>query len=121
MFDVPNAEELREFLKKYNLTGAEAARLVGVDSRTIRKWTASEEAANRRSMPWSAWALLRVRVGAVTVQQLDDETQTYNPRDICEWRPVQQGYEAQCLPSEIYKDFPRDRCPHCGKKVSFGD
>lgn len=71
MYDIPSAEELREFLIEHGLTGAAAARLVGVDSRTIRKWTASEEAANRRSIPWSAWALLRLRVGSANIKDLD--------------------------------------------------
>jgi len=75
MYDVPSAEELREFLKKNGLTGAEAARLVGVDSRTIRKWTASAEADNRRSMPWSAWALLRLMVGAETVEGIRESVE----------------------------------------------
>jgi hypothetical protein len=69
MYEVPRPEELREFLRANELTGAAAASLVGVDSRTVRKWTASEDAANRRAIPWSAWMLLRLYVGAITVDQ----------------------------------------------------
>lgn len=72
MYDVPSAEELREFLKSHGLTGSAAARLVGVDSRTIRRWTASETAPSKRAMPWSAWALLRLRTSAISLDQLPE-------------------------------------------------
>ena len=72
MYDLPSPLELREFLKFNNLTGSKAAELIGVDSRTIRKWTA-EGGTNARGMPWAAWALLRIMVGAVSVEQLKED------------------------------------------------
>lgn len=69
MYEVPSAAKLREFLRENELTGSSAAGIVGVDSRTVRKWTASEEAENRRAIPWSAWTLLRLYVGDMTVDQ----------------------------------------------------
>lgn len=46
-------ERLREFLRERELSGAEAGALIGVDGRTIRRWTGGE-----REMPWSAWYAL---------------------------------------------------------------
>lgn len=69
MYEVPDSTTFREFLKAHELTGASAARIVGVDSRTVRKWTAYDEADNRRAIPWSAWTLLRLYVGEITVDQ----------------------------------------------------
>lgn len=68
MYKVPSGEELREFLRKHSLTGTAAAAIVGVDARTIRKWTASAEAENRRAIPWSAWILLRLVVGDLRLE-----------------------------------------------------
>jgi hypothetical protein len=69
MYEIPNSEQLREFLKHHNLTGGEAARLVGVDPRTVRKWTAYEGADNKRAIPWSAWTLMRFYVGKLSVEE----------------------------------------------------
>jgi hypothetical protein len=69
MFDVPTPDTLREFFREHKLTGSAAARIVGVDSRTVRKWTASEDADNRRAVPWSAWILLRLYVGEISIDQ----------------------------------------------------
>ena len=50
----PNGEEVREVLRRAGLSGAKAARLVGVtDGRQVRRWT-SEEA----EISYAAWAIL---------------------------------------------------------------
>ena len=49
----PTAERLRALMKQKGLTGAMAAEIVGVNSRTIRKWTGGE-----RAIPEAAWRLL---------------------------------------------------------------
>jgi hypothetical protein len=69
MYEIPSSEQLKEFLKSHELTGSAAARLVGVDQRTVRKWTASDEAANKRAIPWSAWTLLRLYTAEISVDQ----------------------------------------------------
>lgn len=69
MNDIPSPDELREFLKAHNLTGAATAKLVGVDSRTVRKWTSPPEAVSSRKIPWSAWALLLLLTGEKTVEE----------------------------------------------------
>lgn len=54
----PTPDDIRAVLKAGNLTGSAAANLVGVDSRTIRKWTGGE-----RAIPYAAFALLLSVVG----------------------------------------------------------
>lgn len=49
-------ERLRQFLTAANLSGSQAAALIGVDGRTIRRWTGGE-----REMPYSAWYTLLSR------------------------------------------------------------
>lgn len=57
-YEPPNAEEIRAAIKHGNLTGAAAGELVGVNGRTVRKWTGAE-----REIPYSAWRLLLICVG----------------------------------------------------------
>lgn len=70
MYKIPNPEEFREFLKKRGLTGSQAARLVGKDSRAIRRYTAPENQKGARSMQWDTWALLRILSGAASVEDI---------------------------------------------------
>lgn len=69
MYEIPTPDELREFAQRHELTGSAAAEIVGVDPRTWRKWTAAPDADNRRAIPWSAWALLRLYVGELSIDQ----------------------------------------------------
>ena len=73
MYEIPTGEQLRDFLREHSLTGAAAAAIVGVDSRTVRKWTASGDAANRRAIPWSAWILLKLFTGEVSIESYRQE------------------------------------------------
>lgn len=73
MYEVPGGDELREFFKTHGLTGSMAAGIVGVDTRTVRRWTASSEAPSRRAIPWSAWILLRLYVGTLTIEEYKGE------------------------------------------------
>ena len=52
-YESPTADEIRAVLKQAGLTGSMAGQLLGVDGRTIRKWTGGE-----RDIPYSAWRLL---------------------------------------------------------------
>jgi hypothetical protein len=63
---------LRGVLARHHLTGSMAARLLSVDSRTIRKWTSGADIANHRAMPESAWWLLLILTGEITVPDLLD-------------------------------------------------
>ena len=71
----PTGLEVREMLKLCNLSGSQAAKLVGVsDGRTVRKWTSynPEDVAaakaigkkiNQQRIPFAAWAILAERGG----------------------------------------------------------
>jgi hypothetical protein len=73
MYKVPSSEQLREFLKSHELTGSATAGLVGVEPRTVRRWTAYESAANRQPIPYSAWTLLRLYLGELSLDQYREE------------------------------------------------
>lgn len=75
MYKVPTPSELREFLAAHRLTGSAAGKLVGVDSRVIRRWTAPEDQPGSRGMPWAAWALLRLMVGELSVEGARQEAE----------------------------------------------
>lgn len=65
----PTTEEIRHVLKLLNLTGSQAAKVLGVSSskvsgsRTIRKWTGGE-----REMPYATWHLLLAYAGIVKLE-----------------------------------------------------
>jgi hypothetical protein len=63
-------DALRAVLARHSLTGSRAGRLLGVNSRTIRKWTAPNEIANHHDMPDSAWWLLLIVCGELTAADL---------------------------------------------------
>ena len=54
----PTTDEIRAVLRMGNLTGSAAGRLLGVNGRTVRKWTGGES-----DMPYSAWRLLLIHNG----------------------------------------------------------
>ena len=70
MIPTYSPDALRDALARHSLTGSQAGRLLGVDSRTIRKWTAAADISNHRDMPESAWWLLLILVGDLTVPDL---------------------------------------------------
>lgn len=61
-YQEPKPGEIRAVLKQANLTGSAAGVLLGVNGRTIRKWTGGEQA-----MPYSAWRLLLLTTGIALV------------------------------------------------------
>lgn len=70
MFESPEPDDLRDYLRIHELTGSMVARIVGVaDSRVVRKWTSPREAASHANMPLSAWILLQLYVGTLSVEQ----------------------------------------------------
>jgi hypothetical protein len=70
MYPIPEPEELRAWIRDRGMTVGKAARLVGVDPRTARKWTAPRGSASHRAIPWNVWALLRLLAGAATVEAI---------------------------------------------------
>lgn len=63
-------DALRGLLTSHKLTGSQAGRLLGVDGRTIRKWTAGDTVSTHRDMPQSAWWLLLLLTGEATIPQI---------------------------------------------------
>lgn len=49
----PTSEDIRIVIKLNERTGSQIAKLVDVDSRTVRKWVSEE-----RKIPFAAWAIL---------------------------------------------------------------
>lgn len=68
MYDTPSSSELRDFLNRHNLTGSMAGKLVGVDSRSVRRWTAPEGESSHKNIPWASWCVLRLLCGEITVE-----------------------------------------------------
>lgn len=60
VFSSPTSEDVRALLRYAGLTGAQAGQLVGVDGRTIRRWTAQEGTAGHREIPYAAWRLMLI-------------------------------------------------------------
>lgn len=56
----PTPTDVRALMRSSGLTGSQVGDIVGVDGRTVRKWTGGE-----RSMPYSAWRLLLLEVGTI--------------------------------------------------------
>lgn len=69
----PSPERLRELMKKHGLTGSKVAEIVGVNSRTVRKWTGGE-----RGIPEPAWRLLLYWIRAMTRE--DGEHDGWRPQ-----------------------------------------
>ena len=67
--------QLRDTLARLGLTQTGAARLLGVDERTMRRWCAEEGTPQHRRMPEPAARLLRLLAAqmGVTPQETPDE------------------------------------------------
>lgn len=68
--DKPTPDDVRELLRKHGLTGSQAGRICGVDSRTVRRWTAPRGSSGSREIPIAAWRLLCVVTGECEVSAL---------------------------------------------------
>ncbi len=63
-------DRLRAFLRANRLTAASAGELIGVDSRTMRRWTGAHGAPGSAKMPYSAWyALHHIVTGDAATSQ----------------------------------------------------
>ena len=56
----PSPEDVRFVIKSLNLTGSQIGVIMGVDSRTVRKWVSPISASTRCKIPYSAWRLLLI-------------------------------------------------------------
>ena len=73
MYKIPSSKELDSFLKQYNLNNHQAAKLLNVSDRTIRKWTSDISSPSFKVIPWSTWILLRLIVGDVSIEKVREE------------------------------------------------
>lgn len=64
-------DALRGLLKRHAITGGRAGRMLGVEGRSIRKWTASRESVNAHAMPRSAWWLLLLLTREITLKEIE--------------------------------------------------
>ncbi len=73
-YQPPSTQELLSLMKDCAWTGAKVGALVGVDSRTVRRWTEGE-----RPIPYSAWRLLLLyaAVGMSKSVKVEPETNKY--------------------------------------------
>jgi len=76
-WETPTPDEIRRVIEyaghatdpgKKKLTGSEAGLIIGVNERTVRRYTAPVDAKNYREMPYSAWRLLLQYAGLVDPQ-----------------------------------------------------
>lgn len=58
----PTADEVRAALKMAGWSGEELSRRIGVDSRTVRRWTLGEKPMN-----YASWCVLCVQAGLGTI------------------------------------------------------
>ncbi len=77
MRKVPNHTALREWLKERGISQMQASRIVGVDGRTFRRYTAPPEQPGHRDLPWATWTLLRLYAGDITAEELRAEADGY--------------------------------------------
>jgi len=64
-YDPPNDSDVRALKELTGMTGGELARMVGVDARTWRAWSAPQSAERRQRIPYAAWRLLLIECGFV--------------------------------------------------------
>lgn len=69
MYETPTPEQLKEFMQKNNLTGADIAALTGVNARTARRWVAPADQKGARPIPWMAWAMIQMLTGKTAKEE----------------------------------------------------
>ena len=66
-YQQPTTDDIRDVLRRHELSGAKAGALLGVGSRAIRKWVGGEH-----PIPYSAWRLLLIITREVKPDKTDD-------------------------------------------------
>lgn len=70
-FSMPGRDDIQAIMRMYGLTGSKVAKILGVDSRAVRRWIVSEDHLSHRQMPYASWRLLLVTVGLVEQPKID--------------------------------------------------
>ena len=65
LYTQPSWEDVRAVIERISLTGSQVAALVGVQARTVRKWTSPPETSNHAPIPYAAWRLLLIAADLV--------------------------------------------------------
>ena len=65
-FNPPDWQDVRILIQGLRWTGSQVADFVGVNSRTVRKWTSPPSASNHAPIPYAVWRLLLIAAGKVT-------------------------------------------------------
>jgi DNA-binding transcriptional regulator YiaG len=65
-YSAPTWEDVQFFMHLAQLSASGVADLVGVSSRTVRKWTSPTGSPNNAPIPYAAWRLLLVEKGCVS-------------------------------------------------------
>ncbi len=68
----PTPEQLRELIRRHNVTRSEAAAMVHVSLNAWHKWSAAEGTVDHRAMPLAAWELLLLKLGEHPTKKLVD-------------------------------------------------
>ncbi|MES2264302.1 MAG: hypothetical protein V4724_37820 [Pseudomonadota bacterium] len=67
----PEWADIRAVVQISGLSGLELANLVGVSSRTVRKWLSPPMTANHAPMPYAAWRLLLIACNLAAPPAID--------------------------------------------------
>ena len=78
-YEPPTPDMVDALIRLAGWSQTETAKIVGVSfnpkkgSTTIRKWRSPVDSKEHRSIPYSAWRLMLLSAGLVSIGQLDDE------------------------------------------------
>ena len=76
LYEIPDPEEFKGYLKKKDLTAARAAAFTGVNLRTVQRWVAPAGQKGARTIPWAAWTLIRILAGDIDPAELENQIDT---------------------------------------------
>ena len=66
-YSEPSWKDLRAVIQRLGWTGSQVSDFVGVESRTVRKWTSPPDTSNHAQVPYAAWRLLLIAAGLVKI------------------------------------------------------
>jgi len=61
-YEIPSPDAFRNFLLRHQLTGSKAAKMVGLNSRQIRRYTGGDA-----KVPYTVWYTLNMKLERVEV------------------------------------------------------
>lgn len=82
MSNFHSPDEVKALLRKYRITGSKAARITGVNPRTVRSWQAPTASPSFRPIPESSWKLLLLFTGELDVDDWIAEIEAATARKL---------------------------------------